>query len=44
MMAKTEKDAMAAKASGDEKKCVDLTTQAITRLKGIGSGSEGASK
>ncbi|MEE4373656.1 hypothetical protein V2L05_02515 [Pseudomonas alliivorans] len=44
MIEKTEKDAMAAKAKGDEKKCVELTTQATTKLKNIGSGSEGASK
>ena len=43
-LAKTEKDAMAAKAKGDEKTCVELTTKAITDLKNIGSGSEGAGK
>ncbi|MBI6573916.1 hypothetical protein [Pseudomonas viridiflava] len=44
MLEKTQKDAMAAKANKNEDKCVELTTQALTRLKGIGSGSEGASK
>lgn len=44
MMTKTESDAMAAKAKGDEKTCIELTTQAITQLKNIGSGSEGAGK
>lgn len=37
-----EKDAMAAKAKGDEKTCVEITTKAITQLKTIGSGSQGA--
>lgn len=43
-LAKTEKDAMAAKAKGDDKTCVELTTKTITDLKNIGSGSEGAGK
>lgn len=38
---KTEKMAMAAKNSGDDKKCIEITTQAITELKNTGSGSEG---
>jgi hypothetical protein len=44
MLAKTETDAKAAQAKNDEKTCIDLTTKAITRLKTIGSGSEGAGK
>lgn len=44
MLAKTETDARAAQAKNDEKTCIDLTTKAITRLKTIGSGSEGAGK
>ncbi|GFM53743.1 MULTISPECIES: hypothetical protein [Pseudomonas] len=43
-LAKTETDARAAQAKGDNKTCVELTTQAITELKNIGSGSEGGSK
>lgn len=39
-----EKKALAAKAAGDEKKCIEITTKAITQLKQIGSGSEGAGK
>jgi len=41
MLEKTEKDAMAAKAKGDEKTCTELTTKAITAMKNTGSGSEG---
>jgi K+-transporting ATPase c subunit len=44
MIEETEKNAMAAKAKGDEKTCVELTTKTITSLKNIGSGSEGAGK
>ena len=44
MIGKTESDAKAAQAKGDDKTCIELTTQAITRLKSIGSGSEGAGK
>ncbi|SQG00356.1 Uncharacterised protein [Paucimonas lemoignei] len=39
---KTEKSAMAAKAAGNEKECIEITTKQITALKNIGSGSEGA--
>lgn len=39
---KTEADARAAKAANDEKKCIELTDKAMTDLKKIGSGSEGA--
>ena len=35
-------EAAAAKAAGDEKKCIELTTKSITDLKQIGSGSQGA--
>lgn len=41
-LAKTVKDAKAAKAAGDEKTCIELTTKQITALKNVGSGSEGA--
>ena len=41
-LAKTIQDAKAAKAAGDEKTCIELTTKQITALKNIGSGSEGA--
>jgi hypothetical protein len=44
MLAKTEKDAMAAQARKDDKTCIELTTKAITQLKNIGSGSEGGNK
>jgi nitric oxide reductase large subunit len=37
-MAKTVKDAMAAKAADDEKECIAITTKQITALKTIGSG------
>jgi hypothetical protein len=39
---KTYSDAAAAKAAGDEKTCIEITTKQITALKNIGSGSEGA--
>ena len=39
---KTYSDAAAAKAPGDEKTCIEITTKQITALKNIGSGSEGA--
>ena len=39
---KTEAQAMAAKKAGNEKECIEITTKAITQLKNIGSGSEGA--
>jgi hypothetical protein len=39
---KTQAAAMKAKAAGDEKTCIELTTKQITALKNIGSGSEGA--
>ncbi|WP_095098351.1 hypothetical protein [Pseudomonas sp. Irchel 3A5] len=38
---KTEKEAVAAQKAGDDKKCIELTTQAITSLKNTGSGNEG---
>jgi K+-transporting ATPase c subunit len=44
MIEKTETNAKAAQAKGDEKTCIELTTKTITSLKGIGSGSEGAGK
>ena len=44
MITKTEQDAKAAQASGDTAKCISLTTQAVTKLNTIGSGSEGAAK
>jgi len=39
---KTEKAAMAAKAAGNEKECIEITTKQITAMKNVGSGSEGA--
>jgi hypothetical protein len=39
---KTQEDALKAKKAGDEKTCVELTTQTITKLKNTGSASEGA--
>ncbi|EPJ78166.1 MULTISPECIES: hypothetical protein [Pseudomonas] len=39
---KSYNEAAAAKAKGDEKTCIELTTKQITALKNIGSGSEGA--
>lgn len=39
---KTQKDAMAAQAKGDDKTCIEITTKQLTALKNIGSGSEGA--
>jgi hypothetical protein len=39
---KTQKDAMAAQAKGDEKTCIELTTKQITDLKKIGSSTDGA--
>ncbi|WP_295475253.1 hypothetical protein [uncultured Pseudomonas sp.] len=42
MLKKVEADGMAAKAKGDEKQCIELTSKAIASLKKMGSGSEGA--
>ena len=39
---KAEKEAMAAKAAGNEKKCIEITSQAKTMLENTGTGSEGA--
>ncbi len=39
---KSYNEAAAAKAKGDEKTCIELTTKQITALKNMGSGSEGA--
>lgn len=41
MLETTIKNAKAAQAAGDEKKCVEITTKVITSLKNTGSGSEG---
>lgn len=41
-LAKAEKAGMAAKAAGNEKECIEITTKAITPLKNNGTGSEGA--
>jgi hypothetical protein len=38
---KTQAAAMKAKAAGDDKECIAITTKAITELKTTGSGSEG---
>lgn len=38
----THDEAAAAKAAGDEKKCIELTAKSISDLKLIGSGSQGA--
>ncbi len=38
----THDEAAAAKAAGDEKKCIELTSKSISELKLIGSGSQGA--
>lgn len=38
---RTQEAAMKAKAAGDDKECIALTTKAITELKTTGSGSEG---
>ncbi|MFJ4144008.1 hypothetical protein [Pseudomonas sp. NPDC089734] len=43
-LAKTEAEARAAQDKGDKKTCVEITTQAITQLKNIGSGSEGGNR
>jgi hypothetical protein len=39
---KTEAAALKAQKAGDDKTCIELTTQTITKLKNTGSGSEGA--
>ncbi|UXZ95612.1 hypothetical protein K3169_25380 [Pseudomonas phytophila] len=39
---KTQADALKAQKAGDEEKCVELTTNTITKLKNTGSASEGA--
>lgn len=39
---KTQQDAMAAQAKGDDKTCIEITTKQLTELKNFGSGSEGA--
>lgn len=39
---KTITEAKAAQASGDTKKCIEITTKQITEMKTMGSGSEGA--
>ena len=39
---KTEKEAMAAHKAGNDKKCIEITSQAITDLKTTGSSSDGA--
>ena len=44
MIMKTEQDAKTAQADRDKDKCISLTTQALTKLNNIGSGSEGAAK
>lgn len=41
MLETTEKNAKAAQAQNDEKKCIEITTKVITSLKNTGSGSEG---
>lgn len=38
---KSQEAAMKAKASGDDKECIAITTKQITALKTMGSGSEG---
>lgn len=42
-LAKTQAQAMAAQKAGDDKKCIELTTKAITELKTGGDGSDGGS-
>ncbi|WP_213880591.1 hypothetical protein [Pseudomonas sp. dw_358] len=39
---KTENQAMKAHKAGDDKKCIEITTQAINSLKNTGSSSDGA--
>ncbi|MBC3949195.1 hypothetical protein [Pseudomonas folii] len=39
---KTHDEALAAQKAGDEKKCLELTTQTITKLKNTGSSADGA--
>jgi hypothetical protein len=39
---KTEKEAMAAKHAGDEKKCIEITAKTISELKTKGSGTDSA--
>ncbi|WP_268798025.1 hypothetical protein [Pseudomonas huanghezhanensis] len=41
-MEKTIASGEKAKAAGNEKECISITTKAITQLKTMGSGSEGA--
>ncbi|KPX42666.1 hypothetical protein RA263_02975 [Pseudomonas syringae pv. tagetis] len=41
MLETTVKNAKAAQAQNDEKKCIEITTKTITSLKNTGSGSEG---
>ncbi|EGH21345.1 MULTISPECIES: hypothetical protein [Pseudomonas syringae group genomosp. 2] len=41
MLENTEKEAKAAQADKDEKKCIEITQKVITSLKNTGSGSEG---
>jgi hypothetical protein len=43
-LAKTHEQATAAQAAGNDESCIELTTKAITSVKNIGSGSEGAGK
>ncbi len=38
---KTQEAALAAQKAGDDKKCIELTTQAKTKLTNVGSGNEG---
>lgn len=42
MLETTVKNAKAAQAQKDEKKCIEITQKVITSMKNTGSGSEGA--